>query len=45
MEKQSISTRYNVGVEEIKNLNLNETSNSSGVINGFLSWLKTTTGI
>ena len=43
--KTIISTRYNVGVEEIKNLNLNETSNSSGVINGFLSWLKTTTGI
>ncbi len=43
--KTSISTRYNIGVNEIKNLNLNETSNSSGVINGFLSWLKTSTGI
>jgi hypothetical protein len=43
--KTAISTRFNVGVDNINNLNQNETSKSSNVVDGFLNWLKTTTGL
>ncbi len=43
--KTAISTRFNVSVDNIKNLNQNKTSNSSNLIDGFSSWLKNTTGI
>ncbi len=43
--KTALSTRFNVKVEEIKNLNLNGTSNSGNDVNGIFNWLKTTTGI
>lgn len=43
--KTAISTRFNVKVDDIKNLNQNGTSNSSGVLDGFSTWLKNTTGI
>jgi hypothetical protein len=43
--KTSISTRFNVKTEEIKNLNENGTSNSGNIMDNFLTWLKSTTGI
>jgi hypothetical protein len=43
--KTSISTKFNVKIEEIKNLNQNDTSNSGNILDNFSSWLKSTTGI
>lgn len=43
--KTAISARFNVSADNIKNLNQNGTSNSSGVLDGFSNWLKSTTGI
>ena len=43
--KSAISTRFNVSVDNIKNLNQNGTTNSSVGLDGFLTWLKDTTGI
>lgn len=43
--KTAISARFNVSADNIKNLNQNRTSNSSGVLDGFSNWLKSTTGI
>jgi len=43
--KTAISTRFNVSVDNIKNLNQNGTSNTSDGLDGFFIWLKNTTGI
>jgi hypothetical protein len=43
--KTALSTRFNVTVENISNINQTQTSNSNDPLNGFLNWLKTTTGI
>ncbi len=42
---QSLATQFNVSVSNIGNINQNQTSNSSNSLNGFLNWVKTTTGI
>ena len=43
--KTAISARFNISADNIKNLNQNGTSNSSGVLDGFSNWLNSTTGI
>ena len=37
--KTAISTRFNVSVDNIKNLNQNGTSNTSDGLDGFFIWL------
>lgn len=43
--KTAISTRFNVNVNNIDKLNQNGTSNSTGIVGGFINWIKSTTGI
>ncbi|WP_048190831.1 hypothetical protein [Methanobacterium sp. SMA-27] len=43
--KTAISTRFNVNVDNIDKLNQNGTSNSTGIVGGFINWIKSTTGI
>ena len=43
--KTAISTRFNVNVNNIDKLNQNGTSNSTGIVDGFINWIKSTTGI
>ncbi len=43
--KTAISTRFNVNVNSIDKLNQNGTSSSTGVVDGFINWIKSTTGI
>jgi hypothetical protein len=41
----ALATRFNVSVNNIGNINQNQTSNSTDSVNGFLNWVKTNTGI
>ena len=41
----ALATRFNVTVSNIGNINQNQSSNSSDSVNGFLDWVKTSTGI
>lgn len=41
----ALATRFNVTVNNIGNINQNQTSNSTDSVNGFLNWVKTNTGI
>ncbi len=41
----ALATRFNVTVDNIGNINQNQTSNSTDSVTGFLNWVKTTTGI
>jgi hypothetical protein len=41
----TLATRFNVSVNNIGNINQNQTSNSTDSVNGFLNWVKTNTGI
>lgn len=41
----ALATRFNVTVDNIGNINQNQTSNSTDTVTGFLDWVKTTTGI
>ena len=43
--KNNISTRYNVTADEIQNINQSQTSGSNNIVDSFLNWFKTTTGI
>jgi hypothetical protein len=42
--KNTISTRYNVTADEIQSINQSQTSGSN-IVDSFLNWFKTTTGI
>jgi hypothetical protein len=41
----ALASRFNVTVNNIGNINQNQTPNSTDSINGFLNWVKTNTGI
>jgi hypothetical protein len=41
----ALATRYNVTVNNIININQNQTPNSTNSVTGFLNWVKTNTGI
>ena len=41
----ALATRYNVTVNNISNINQNQTPNSTDSVTGFLNWIKTNTGI
>ena len=41
----ALATRFNVTVNNIDNINQNQSSNNSDSIGGFLNWVKTNTGI
>jgi hypothetical protein len=43
--KSALAAEFNVSVDDIKNINQNQTSSSGDPINGFLNWFKSTTGI
>ncbi|MGB7968716.1 MAG: hypothetical protein WCF28_03960 [Methanobacterium sp.] len=41
----SLASTFNVSVNNISNINQNQTPNSTNSLNGFLNWVKTNTGI
>ena len=41
----ALATRFNVTVNNISNINQNQTPNSTDSVTGFLNWVKTNTGI
>jgi hypothetical protein len=43
--KAALAVEFNVKVDNIKSINQNQTSNSSDLVNGFMNWFKSTTGI
>jgi hypothetical protein len=43
--KSELATKFNVQVDNIKNINQNQTSSSGDPLNGFFNWIKSATGI
>jgi hypothetical protein len=43
--KSALASKFNIKVDDIKNINQNGTSSSGGIIDGFMNWLKSATGI